>query len=96
MWRDEQGPEQPDETREPVAQPIRSRATRDHDKFNQRVLPLLQRVYGANLWVLCDVHHRAKFFEVHEITEPVWGPQNILKDEFIARIRSEIAKRKSK
>lgn len=47
-----------------------------------------------NLWVLCDVHHRARFFGVHQITVPVWGPQHILKDEFIARVQAEIAKQK--
>jgi hypothetical protein len=47
-----------------------------------------------NLWVLCDVHHRARFFGIHEITGPVWGPQHILRDEFIARVQAEIAKRK--
>jgi hypothetical protein len=44
--------------------------------------------------VLCDVHHRARFFGIHQITGPVWGPQHILRDEFIARARSEIAKMK--
>jgi hypothetical protein len=44
--------------------------------------------------VLCDVHHRARFFGIHEITGPVWGPQHILGDEFIARIQVEIANRK--
>ena len=46
-----------------------------------------------NLWVLCDVHHRAKFFGIHQITGPVWGPQHILRDEFIGRVQAEIAKR---
>jgi hypothetical protein len=37
--------------------------------------------------VLCDVHHRARFFGIHEITGPVWGPQHILRDDFIAKVR---------
>lgn len=45
-----------------------------------------------NLWVLCDVHHRAPFFGIHEITDPIWGPQDILSDEFLAKIRTEIGK----
>jgi hypothetical protein len=45
-----------------------------------------------NLWVLCDVHHRAKFFGIHEITDPIWGPQDILSDEFLKRVRDAIAK----
>jgi hypothetical protein len=45
-----------------------------------------------NLWVLCDVHHRSKFFGIHEITGPVWGPQDLLKDEFLAHVNSEITK----
>ena len=85
----------------------------DPDKFNESILPSLQREHGTakypgplsarriaawidhdedNLWVLCDVHHRARFFGVHEITGPVWGPQHILKDECIARVQAEIAK----
>ena len=35
-----------------------------------------------NLWVLCNVHHRAKFFGIHEITDPVWGPMDLLEDDF--------------
>jgi hypothetical protein len=46
-----------------------------------------------NLWVLCDVHHRPGSSE-SMITCPIWGPHHILKDEFIARVQAEIAKRK--
>lgn len=35
-----------------------------------------------NLWVLCDVHHRGSFFGVHEITFPIWGPQDLVQDNF--------------
>ena len=89
----------------------------DPDKFNESILPSLQREHGTakypgplsarhiaawidhdedNLWVLCDVHHRAKFFGIHQITGPVWGPQHILKDEFTAKVRAEIAKAKGR
>jgi len=45
-----------------------------------------------NLWVLCDVHHRAKFFGIHEVTDPIWGPQDVLSEALLAKIRTEIRK----
>ncbi|HZC80160.1 MAG TPA: hypothetical protein VE222_00325 [Nitrospiraceae bacterium] len=47
-----------------------------------------------NLWVLCDVHHRAKYFGIHEITYPIWGPADLLRDDFEEYVRSEIEKEK--
>ena len=35
-----------------------------------------------NLWVLCDIHHRTPLLGIHEITFPIWGPQDIVKDDF--------------
>lgn len=35
-----------------------------------------------NLWVLCDVHHRAKFYGIHSITDPIWGPQDLIRSNF--------------
>jgi L-rhamnose mutarotase len=49
-----------------------------------------------NLWVLCDVHHRAKYLGIHEITDPIWGPQDLLRDDFEEYARKEIAKVESK
>jgi hypothetical protein len=43
-----------------------------------------------NLWVLCDVHHRAKFFGIHEITHPIWGPVDLLRDDFATYVREQI------
>jgi hypothetical protein len=43
-----------------------------------------------NLWVLCDVHHRAKYLGIHEITYPIWSPMNMLRDDFEAWVRQEI------
>ena len=43
-----------------------------------------------NLWVLCDVHHRAKWFGIHEITDPLWGPQDIFNDGYLAQVREAI------
>jgi hypothetical protein len=45
-----------------------------------------------NLWVLCDVHHRAPFFGIHAITHPIWGPQDLLRDDFVEYARGEIEK----
>jgi len=49
-----------------------------------------------NLWVLCDVHHRAKWFGIHEITDPIWGPQDIFDDDYLAHVRAAIAKTSGK
>jgi hypothetical protein len=35
-----------------------------------------------NLWVLCDVHHRAKYLGIHEITYPIWCPQDLFRPDF--------------
>lgn len=49
-----------------------------------------------NLWVLCDVHHRAGYFGIHDITYPIWGPVDLLRDDFEDYVRQEIAAVKSK
>lgn len=36
-----------------------------------------------NLWVLCDVHHRATYYGVHSITDPIWGPQDLIRKNFV-------------
>jgi hypothetical protein len=41
------------------------------------------------LWVLCDVHHRAKYFGIHEITHPIWIPVYLLRDDFAAYVREQ-------
>lgn len=35
-----------------------------------------------NLWVLCDVHHRAPFMGIHAITRPHWDPQDLVFPKF--------------
>jgi hypothetical protein len=45
-----------------------------------------------NLWVLCDVHHRAKYLGIHEITYPIWGPVDLLRDDFEDYFRQETKK----
>ncbi len=43
-----------------------------------------------NLWVLCDVHHRAKYLGIHEITFPIWGPMDLLRADFDAYVRDQV------
>jgi hypothetical protein len=43
-----------------------------------------------NLWVVCDVHHRAKFLGIHEITFPIWGPMDLLRPDFEAYVATEV------
>ncbi|HWA95660.1 MAG TPA: hypothetical protein VG844_13745 [Terracidiphilus sp.] len=45
-----------------------------------------------NLWVLCDVHHRAKYFGIHEITFPIWGPMDLLRPDFEQYVNDQIEK----
>lgn len=45
-----------------------------------------------NLWVLCDVHHRAKYHGIHEITYPIWSPANLLIPDFEAWANREISR----
>ncbi len=39
-----------------------------------------------NLWVLCDVHHRHRWVGIHEISYPLWVPQNLLRQDFIDQV----------
>jgi hypothetical protein len=43
-----------------------------------------------NLWVLCDVHHRARYLGIHEITYPIWSPLNLLMKDFETWAKGEI------
>lgn len=45
-----------------------------------------------NLWVLCNVHHRAKYLGIHEITYPIWSPMDLLRDDFETWVEDEINK----
>jgi hypothetical protein len=43
-----------------------------------------------NLWVVCDVHHRAKYFGIHEISYPIWCPQDLLGQQFLDFAKSQL------
>ena len=49
-----------------------------------------------NLWVLCNVHHRAKYLGIHEITYPIWCPMDLLRDDFETWVEKEINRIKKK
>jgi hypothetical protein len=48
-----------------------------------------------NLWVLCDVHHRAAYLGIHEITYPIWCPMDLLRDDFEEYVRQQIQEQKT-
>jgi hypothetical protein len=48
-----------------------------------------------NLWVLCDVHHRAAYLGIHEITYPIWCPMDLLRDDFEEYVRRQIQEQKT-
>lgn len=59
------------------------------DMTEQEVLDWVD--HGSdNLWVLCDVHHRAKYFGIHEITYPIWCPMDLLEPDFDDYVRTEL------
>ncbi len=62
-----------------------------HDFTEEQVRDWVDH-HEDNLWVLCDVHHRAKYFGIHEITYPIWCPMDLLKDDFEEYIKEQIAK----
>jgi hypothetical protein len=66
-----------------------------HHEFTQEDIRNWVDHHEDNLWVLCDVHHRARFFGIHEITFPIWGPMDLLRDDFEDYVKQEIAKEKS-
>jgi hypothetical protein len=35
-----------------------------------------------NLWVLCDKHHRAPYMGIHALSQPTWGPQDLVFPRF--------------
>ncbi len=43
-----------------------------------------------NLWVLCDVHHRHKFLGIHEISYPIWCPQDLLAPQFEDYVKKQV------
>jgi hypothetical protein len=43
-----------------------------------------------NLWVLCDVHHRHKYLGIHEISYPIWCPQDLLSADFEKYVRDQV------
>jgi hypothetical protein len=43
-----------------------------------------------NLWVLCDVHHRARYFGIHEITYPIWCPADLLRPDFERFVQKQL------
>ncbi|MDA8114264.1 MAG: hypothetical protein M0Z43_06010 [Acidithiobacillus sp.] len=60
----------------------------DNDFTRQQMLDWID--HGRdNLWPLCDVHHRHKWFGIHAVTYPIWGPQDLLTDEFLAQVMQE-------
>ncbi len=60
-------------------------------RFSQQQLLAWVDHSPDNLWVLCDVHHRAQYVGVHEISYPIWGPQALLRADFLAHVDRELA-----
>ena len=44
---------------------------------------------------VCDVHDRARYLGIHEITYPIWSPMDLLKPDFETWVKGEIKRIKS-
>ncbi len=53
----------------------------DADFTQEQLLEWIDH-HEDNLWVLCDVHHRHALLGIHEITYPIWSPQDLILDSF--------------
>lgn len=51
----------------------------DHDFTQQEMVDWIDHD-PANLWVVCDVHHRHSLVGIHAVTFPIWAPQDLLLD----------------
>ncbi len=58
-----------------------SDATYDHDFSRDEMVAWIDH-HEDNLWVLCDVHHRAPYMGIHAITRPHWDPQDLVFPKF--------------
>lgn len=69
-----------------VLRPGLLRRTQDESKYNHvfTQAEMEEWIHGDedNLWVICDVHHRHTLVGIHAITAPIWGVQNLIKDDF--------------
>jgi hypothetical protein len=54
----------------------------DKDFTQEQMLEWVDH-HHDNLWVLCNVHHRQALLGIHEITFPIWGPQDLVRDDFV-------------
>lgn len=65
----------------------RFRARRPNDETYARNFTRQQMAdwidhHEDNLWVLCDLHHRAPYMGIHSISQPHWGPQDLVFPKF--------------
>ena len=74
----------------------RHKANSDYQKpFNADQVSAWVDHSEDNLWVLCDIHHRAQYFGIHEITFPIWGPMDLLRSDFQQYVKGQIEKAKA-
>ena len=44
-----------------------------------------------NLMPLCNVHHRHKYWGIHHVSYPNWGPTNLFQQEFINQMLNRLS-----
>jgi len=68
-----------------IVRHLRARPTHDpiydQDFTQEQMLEWVDH-HPDNLWVLCNVHHRAQYYGIHSITDPIWGPQDLIRGDF--------------
>jgi hypothetical protein len=52
------------------------------DDFTQAEMEAWIDHHEDNLWVLCDKHHRAPYMGIHALSQPTWGPQDLVFPKF--------------
>ena len=52
------------------------------DDFSQDEMEDWIDHHEDNLWVLCDKHHRAPYMGIHALSQPTWGPQDLVFPKF--------------
>jgi len=66
---------------------MRHRANPHHDPiydqdFTEQQMKDWIDHHPDNLWVICDIHHRHGLVGIHSVTYPIWGPQDLIRDDF--------------
>jgi hypothetical protein len=73
---------------------VKPRAELNPAKYRRRFTVADMRAWidhdRENLTVLCDLHHRHKWYGVHSISGPIWGAQSMLRARVLEQLRRSL------